>query len=698
MKYALPPRRTWLRICLAWIFPLICFVTADALAADRWWNNDWHCLRTFEVTPLSYQRPGEEAVHVTFTTGGYLQPNGEDLRVLAGGEIIPHKLVWVGPGDRVSLLFKYVEDKKTYEVYYGNPKCGKMTDTWTPQRGLILETRQYKGGNANSLADMKATLKRAGKIHGRGLVEKVWHGVNPFGPSLYFVTTYSGWLHVRKAGVHEMTTSSAAASFMLLDDKLAVQWPGWHGAVADARIKRPVNLSAGAHKFTYYHVQGNGNPIMVAAWRTPTMKKPEVISPAAFLPPMRGQQTDYHLRGETFAPDFTWRNVTECLFNDRYAITMQFTDTSFPHASGSRRRLWDFGDGIISQEAQPTHVFMATGAYTISLTVFRGENKHICRQKIVVDCDWARQQTLEPESLNALAEKIKNYPFEKMTAAPLLGVAQFHAEREHTSSMLTVGNLLLKKLDQLEENDLLQAAIMLGVTWREEGNQPETALNIFRRAEKLLKQPVNRARMAVLSGDTLFYHLEKPASAKAVYERVRKDYPQATQYVRMALLRLGDIARQAGQLEEAKHYYRKSRDLRPKQAAAREAMTAALRALETEDLFRRGEDEAVKESLHLWQWQDPEEKLRGQWSVMMIRIALKNDKLSEAVKEAEALILANPESQYVPEILLLLSEAQTKQKNTAKARATLEKLKQNYPDSPLVAEAEKRLGLLASPK
>jgi len=51
----------------------------------------------------------------------------------------------------------------------------------------------------------------------------------------------------------------------------------------------------------------------------------------------------------------------------------------------------------------------------------------------------------------------------------------------------------------------------------------------------------------------------------------------------------------------------------------------------------------------------------------------------------------NPESQYVPEILLLLADARGRQKELAKARVALKKLKNDYPDSPLVKEAERRL-------
>ena len=670
---------------------ILCFAVAQVSFAASWWDPQWRCMRRVAADSPIYRRSGRAAVHVEFTTAGYLQAGGEDIRVLAGEKIVPHHIVFVGPGDRVSLLFEYLSGRKGYQIYYGNPACKAMNTKWTPQRGLIMETRRFRGGGVRNWKEFQATLKAARPVYGRGLVDKVWHGHNPFGPSRNIVTTYTGWLNVVKGGAYDLITSSASASFLFLDDKLIVQWPGWHRAVADARIKKRITLKPGLHKFGYYHVQGNADPIMVAAWRQPGRKKPEVIHPAAFIPPLKGRLTEYRIRGVGFATDFSWRNAGEALFKGRYAVTMRFTDTSYPRTSRGTRREWNFGDGLTSKEFQPAHVYLATGTYDVTLKIFRSGKTYACRQKVVVDRNWAEQQTLKLESPAAVAAKIDRYSFQDMAARPLLGAVMLYEKLDRIGRMRRVGNTLVKKLGDLPETDIVEAAVALGRAWRDKAGKPETALSIFRRAETLLKQHKHRARVAMLAGDTLFYHLGKLASARAEYMRVGKEYADATEYVRLSLMRLGDIARRLGRLEEARLYYRRSLEKRTRRPAGREAMDCALRALETEDFLRRGELEAVEESLHLWQWQEPEEKLRGHWSVMKIRLALKKNDLSEAVKEAETLLRVNPESQYAPEILLLLSATRMKQTDFDKARAPLERLKKEYPDSPLVKEAERRL-------
>ena len=53
-------------------------------------------------------------------------------------------------------------------------------------------------------------------------------------------------------------------------------------------------------------------------------------------------------------------------------LTVTFTNQSLPTV-GLDGFAWDFGDGATSAEESPTHVYTATGVYTVSLTVSSGE-------------------------------------------------------------------------------------------------------------------------------------------------------------------------------------------------------------------------------------------------------------------------------------------------------------------------------------
>jgi hypothetical protein len=67
-------------------------------------------------------------------------------------------------------------------------------------------------------------------------------------------------------------------------------------------------------------------------------------------------------------------------------LKVRFTDTSKSGTSPIRAWFWQFGDGVTSQEHNPSHIYYAPGAYTVSLTVTTavGINQHIAPRYITV--------------------------------------------------------------------------------------------------------------------------------------------------------------------------------------------------------------------------------------------------------------------------------------------------------------------------
>ena len=673
---------------------------------QSWWNAEWQCRRIVEVAPPSEKRPGTEAAFVSFPTGGHLQPEGRDIRVLAGDRLLGHQVVFVGPGDRVSLLFQYVPGRREYYIYYGNPTCDPLDVEWKPQRGLLLETRPYTGGNCRNWKEMQATLKRAGPPFKIGFVDSIFHGHNPFGRSNSFVSKYSGWLHIANTEKFDIAISSASASFLFLDGKMFLQWPGWHGPIGRGRFHKTVNLKAGLHPMEYYHIQGNAKPFMVAVWRRPEEKRYKKIPAAAFLPPLQAAVRSFRLRDDYSVPDFDWENVSETSAGGQGVITMKFTDRPYLKTSLSRKRLWDFGDGVTSVRMNPIHTYLASGTYTVTLSYPQKKNQTLCRQIVVVGRDWARQTTLEPEPLGEVVPRIRDYPLDQLDGRSVLGALLLYRELAGESewkaraekAMFEIAAAISRRADTILEADLCEAALILGKVWREsaKSSNPNKALELYRLAEAEVDSKELKAKLALSVGDTIYYDLNKPVLARAEYERVVNQYGDAKEHVRLAFLRLGDIARDLGNAGKARDAYRESLALQGNLKAERQAIGVAMRALETEDLLRRGLLDEAEEKLHQWQWQDPEEKMRGQWSVLRMRLALKREDMAAVEKEAGVFLRINPESQYAPEALFLLSEVYRMQDNFGEARNVLMRLQKEYPGSPFSGQAQEKLEDLSS--
>ncbi len=173
-----------------------------------------------------------------------VQTNSSDIRVISSrGASIPHRLLQFGPGERCKLIFPLTKGAHTYYIYYGNPNAPAPPETdWEPMRGLILETRKYAGGDGNNWARMQKAMERSKHVYGRGPAPNIFLGYNPFGPSNNYISIYRGWLLCPINGSYRFSITSYGPSFLLIDGKLVLGWPGWHGLVADARRNKQVNL------------------------------------------------------------------------------------------------------------------------------------------------------------------------------------------------------------------------------------------------------------------------------------------------------------------------------------------------------------------------------------------------------------------------------------------------------------------------
>jgi tetratricopeptide (TPR) repeat protein len=152
---------------------------------------------------------------------------------------------------------------------------------------------------------------------------------------------------------------------------------------------------------------------------------------------------------------------------------------------------------------------------------------------------------------------------------------------------------------------------------------------------------------------------------------------------RRAWLRVGDARMIAGEGAAAREAYGKAlalaggpenaeRILR-KAGAARSALTA----LETGDLPR------AAEHLRAWEWQDPMDRFVGFHRIVKAKVHRVRGEPALAERELAALLAGNPDSEYADEALYLLAETARATGRPADADAFLDRLRRDYPWSPL---------------
>jgi len=328
---------------------------------------------------------------------GQITPDGRNLLVVdRQGKPVPVRLLQLGPGDFCRLAFQAVGGEGIYQIYYGGePPRKDVVPQWTSRDGLLLETRQYRQCNLGRLDSVRRAFESAKPI-GADYVPAVRHSCNPFAlRPAPFLSRYSGYLQIAKAGRYGFITSSQDASFLLIDGAEVVSAPGRHRPMRRARrgSRKDVELSAGRHKFEYYHAATSPTAMMVVAWEIsptdPKPRRPKGIPPELFRSGSIGRlpTRPVTMRSTRLVPDFLLRITGDVPLPDepQPLVGVAFENISLGALTIGGKTSWDFGDGQTSNLLSPTHVYLRPGLYTVKLMVRRGGKIVETANRVLID-------------------------------------------------------------------------------------------------------------------------------------------------------------------------------------------------------------------------------------------------------------------------------------------------------------------------
>ena len=331
-----------------------------------------------------------------FLHHGLIDHAGRNVVVVAKNhKRVPARVLQLGPGDFCRLAFETLDKQSDYEILYGGAAPAPDTaPKWNHRDGLLLETRQFRQCDLRRIESVREAFESAEPI-GSDYVQQVHHACNPFSlEPAPFLSRYTGQLHISKPGEYRFWTASQDCSFLLIDDKVVVKAPGRHPPLRRARpgTGGSVQLSAGPHKFEYYHAATGVDAVMAAAWAVlPQEDKPQpVVIPADVF---RGDSTGRVVpgtlttRAKKLVPDFEYTLVGDVPLPDNPTalIGVSFKNTSPKSLTVKSKVRWDFGDGQTSDQLSPAHVYLHPGLYRVSLSVKRGSRAVETTNRIQID-------------------------------------------------------------------------------------------------------------------------------------------------------------------------------------------------------------------------------------------------------------------------------------------------------------------------
>jgi len=697
-------------------------------------------------------------VVTAFFHHGEITPDGRNVIVAdRRQDLVPSRVLQLGPGDYCRLAFQAVGGQGIYEVFYGgDPPPKDAVPEWTNRYGLLLETRQYKQCDLNRLDSVRQAFDSAKPI-GADYVLAVQHSYNPFSlRPAPFLSRYSGNLHIPKAGTYGFLTSSQDASFLLIDGAEVVAAPGRHRPIRRARpgSRKDIQLSAGAHKFEYYHAASGPVAMMVAAWEisptAPKPKKPTAIPPELFRSGSIGRVLAGRvtMRNARLVPDFLVKIIGDVPLPDepQPLIAVAFKNISLGILTTGARARWDFGDGQTADLlTSPQHVYLRPGLYTVKLAIKRGAKSLEMANRVLVDrprltrkdelhklddylaiLDTYDPHTLDAASLRQLvlayrwkseislapqpqskkkpAEPKKPPRQKKSEEQESQAEAAKQAEARKAESLKYVSKAVdAGKVAFLEQSaaqgsvELHKLVRLVGPMARDRLGDSQLALEIWQQAGRKITAGPLRAECEVEAADVNINDLLTAAAAKPLLEAASgnlgrgKKGPVASRLHRV----WGDYYAATGDGEAAQKAYNQAEQLlgSTRSHAERTAWQGA-HSRSTEEFLRTGQWDRALEHMRLWQQEFPAQKIDGCVALAYARYWAGREKYAQAVAQAEQLLTLNAGSPYADQLLWLAADCELKRERVDRALATLHSLLKDYPGSPLVEQVKAKIASL----
>jgi TolA-binding protein len=555
--------------------PIVCAAELALGAAARAAEAPWHVPRAdvrFEVDVASAPSEPRAGVLVTLPDGGVL-PRQADISVTdSAGKPLKHEVVWRNPREGLAVVFEAREAGSRVHVYVssGAPARRLPGAASGLAPSLLLYTRNQPDASLEAAHKLPADDPPGAEAR-FGTVPMIGQMENPWGPDDRYVSYYSGWIKLDRAGRVYLATVSDEGSECRVDGKVVASWPGLHNRNEgrQGQYGSWLDLSAGLHHMEYFHFEVEGAQEANVCWRPPGTagdKLPVTIPESAYVRSGSGRvATAAHRDGRPLAAIGAWpRNYL--WVRDRpvtlVALTAQYT-TLHP---ADTRYTWSLPGGWQAEGRELLWPLEGDFPQEVTLTAAAGKASSKATVPVLLGTTPARASLNSPNDRktyrDALLARCRAVPEGKRPCqgwspdlwATLLAVIEpFKAKA-----------LLLEVFDRSRPDVLalpdadrwaLEDAFFEVVRYTE----PTNSLPWLTRLEQEEKTAARRFEWKLQRVDFTLYDLGDTNAARVLAGQVRNAATRPEDMIR-ALVRAGDVERLAGHYDDARRLYSSAQD------------------------------------------------------------------------------------------------------------------------------------------
>ena len=526
--------------------------------------------------------------------------------------------------------------------------------------GLRHLVKSFDGRDVTSSAMFTDLWQRA-EFQGGEFVDRVYASFNPFGPNAKALHLFDGILLIEKGGESQFCLASTDSSFLLIDGREVVAWPGRHPVKdgLEGKVRGSAQLTPGAHRFTFMHANAGNDSYAIAAIVPPGEKRHFVIGPEAFTRAAYAFVGPLTRKDGQRQADFIWDNSYMVNIADHCMYLITFEAAPMKEAPTATFE-WDFGDGTRGSGLKTEHLYFARGDQTVTLTATLGDGqKTSCRQTLRVNPRYGQSENDDARAvalLDQAARQEKEAGIQPQGYA-LISSGYFFFLQEEKADVFA--ERVLAACDRIPEADLYPLLIQLAMGVQQVGEHYELAEKCFRVILDKVKDPKARAFAALHFGGMLNLCLNRPAEARENLAAVdRKSLSDADQ--RLLDIYLADTSLVLDDYATAmKHYtdIAKPAALITGKTLDRNAVFDynsrffRLQNLLSQHLYR----ESLSD-LDLLEWEIPEERLSPRMNLLKVQALAGNKQPRKAVVCIQRALMAEVDDTYKPRLRLELAK------------------------------------------
>lgn len=659
---------------------IFCLGTISIHAGDTWFDSGWTLRRELTIDTAGQGGAFRAIAFTDIPTLGKSQPDGADFRVTdSTGKELKSTVLASGFEDRAVVAFE-ASAKGKYWIHWGNPKAKASPQKLDASAVSMLEVRELSEGSPEGW-DAAQKMLDAAKVLNRAPWPRPEVNFNPFGPWGRGIYNFQGVLDCPSDGTYHFQSNAQAASFILIDGKLVVDWPGWHNA------KKPrgsnnvgqVELKKGAHKFQYVNLF-NAHGACLAGWQKPGDRGFTPLRQTDFAGVHSASAGPAESRSGPVA-EFNWELTEDMGMDGRPETAVQFK-----LSSKAKVAKWDFGDGTVSFAESPLHVFISPGVFKVSC---EADGKRAEQRVFVRPRNGGRGRQYE-RRVAEFAAIVKDYPLDGFSEIECFEIAQLCHESGKFDAAVRAFRASFEKgwkPRDAEENWWPQRVYEL---YRDAGKFDDAVWVCDWLARTL---PESTPMAMNLKAEILYDYQDKIDAASETCKSVLQKFGSTnSDFVRMAYIRQGEYMLARGErafaktalddAQNAAHWKKWSGDI---------DVTEGAHELNFFQYMRSAQWEAALKEIASWEWKTPAIKLTGQTRYLRGRLFLARKNPAQALKEFDRALQADPKAPFADEILFYKAEALEALNNAPKAKEAYAKIVKDFPESKLAVSAKERM-------